>query len=202
MIEKKKERIRESNIYVKTPFLKYSAITINLESILGNLNLFNWQFIGNILVLYILLSFIYILFIFYLELYKNNNPTAAFIYYLYILNGSLFKSNIYNESFYIYRFFRPDFIKKNRPSFQILFYIIYFLDHFQKQIIVIQPNLFLLKCLQLRVSMLKHFAWLVISYLCMPDSQSKPYLYTPDQLYSCQIPVANQKIGYILKNNF
>ena len=101
MIEKKKERIRESNIYVKTPFLKYSAITINLESILGNLNLFNWQFIGNILVLYILLSFIYILFIFYLELYKNNNPTAAFIYYLYILNGSLFKSNIYKESIYL-----------------------------------------------------------------------------------------------------
>ena len=135
MIEKKKERIRESNIYVKTPFLKYSAITINLESILGNLNLFNWQFIGNILVLYVyyinlfwphcffknyifvtkhyysrsfifLLIFIwhiyiYILFIFYLELYKNNNPTAAFIYYLYILNGSLFKSNIYNESIYL-----------------------------------------------------------------------------------------------------
>ena len=48
MIEKKKERIRESNIYVKTPFLKYSAITINLESILGNLNLYNWQFIWEI----------------------------------------------------------------------------------------------------------------------------------------------------------
>jgi len=53
MIEKKKEKIRESNIYLKTPFLKYSAITINLEPILGNLILFSWQFIGNILVLYV-----------------------------------------------------------------------------------------------------------------------------------------------------
>ena len=138
MIEKKKERIRESNIYVKTPFLKYSAITINLESILGNLNLYNWQFIWEIywfficiiltyfgpivfifiinyifvtkhyysrsfifLLIFIWQIYIYIFFIFYLELYKNNNPTAAFIYYLYILNGSLFKSNIFNESIYL-----------------------------------------------------------------------------------------------------
>ena len=59
MVERKKERIRESNINVKTPFLKYSAITINLESILGNLKLFNLQFIGDIywIFMFILLTY-------------------------------------------------------------------------------------------------------------------------------------------------
>ena len=59
MIEKKKEKIRESNIYLKTPFLKYSAITINLEPILGNLILFNWQYTGDIywIFMFIILSY-------------------------------------------------------------------------------------------------------------------------------------------------
>jgi len=96
MIEKKKERIRESNIYVKTPFLKYSAISINLESILGNLNLFNWQFIGNILVLYV----------YYINLFW---PHCFFLNYIFVTKHYYSRSFIFLLIFiwhiYIYTFF-------------------------------------------------------------------------------------------------